>query len=52
MCKCGCDGPINGLADSVLQPIRDQPGEDETIQWTGLPGEIEINCNSKQGEKV
>ena len=26
-----------GMPDSRLRPIRDQPGEDETLTWAGLP---------------
>jgi hypothetical protein len=25
--------------DSSLRPIRDQPGEDETLQWAPVPGQ-------------
>lgn len=25
------------VADNILRPIRDQPGEDETFQWAGKP---------------
>lgn len=25
------------VSDRCLRPIRDQPGEDETIKWAGLP---------------
>lgn len=27
------------LDDDWLTPIRDQPGEDETLQWVGLPAD-------------
>jgi hypothetical protein len=26
------------VADAVLRPIRDQPGEDESLQWAPVPG--------------
>ena len=29
------------IADSCLRPIRDQPGDDETLAWAGKPKEIE-----------
>lgn len=32
----------NFAPDACLRPIRDQPGEDQSIQWAGLPGELEI----------
>jgi len=41
------DPPLEDLktiADAVLRPIRDQPGEDETIRIAGLP------CTTKQPE--
>lgn len=27
-----------GMYDDCLQPIRDQPGEDETLAWAPVPG--------------
>ena len=30
------------MPDSRLRPIRDQPGEDETILWAGLPAGHEV----------
>ena len=29
------------IADARLRPIRDQPGDDETLAWTGLPQHAE-----------
>lgn len=31
-------GTIVFSADAHLRPIRDQPGEDETLQWAPVPG--------------
>lgn len=31
------DGKEWVFADMQLRPIRDQDGEDETLQWAGLP---------------
>lgn len=28
--------------DSRLRPIRDQPGEDETLSWAGLPQNVGV----------
>lgn len=28
--------------DSRLRPIRDQPGDDETLTWAGLPNRQEV----------
>lgn len=28
------------MPDAYLRPIRDQPGEDETLTWAGLPKPI------------
>jgi len=28
---------IGHIADKRLRPIRDQPGDDETLAWAGLP---------------
>lgn len=33
-------GTTDMIADSCLRPIRDQPGDDETLAWAGRPGEI------------
>ena len=30
--------------DKNLRPIRDQPGEDETLGWAGLPGKVEVSA--------
>lgn len=30
------------ITDEALRPIRNDPGQDETIAWAGLPGELEI----------
>lgn len=27
------------IADFLLRPIRDTPGEDETLQWAPVPGQ-------------
>jgi len=35
----GRRGLCEGIADKDLRPIRDQPGQDETLQWAGLPNE-------------
>lgn len=32
-------GWIEAAHDEYLQPLRDQPGPDETIAWAGLPGQ-------------
>ena len=29
-----------GIADAILRPIRDQPGDDETLTWAGKPQEV------------
>ena len=31
---------IGSIEDSRLKPIRDQPGQDETLTWAGKPSEI------------
>lgn len=34
-------GGFEGAArDCALRPIRDQPGEDETLTWAGKPQEV------------
>jgi hypothetical protein len=33
----GCDEPSLGVTDIALRPIRDNDGEDETLQWAGKP---------------
>ena len=30
-------GSYKGIADQHLRPIRDQPGEDETLTWAPVP---------------
>lgn len=30
-------GAILAVGDDEVRPIRDQPGEDETLTWAGLP---------------
>ena len=30
-------GELIGCCDSKLRPIRDQPGEDETLTWAPVP---------------
>lgn len=30
------------IRDENLRPIRDQPGDDEALTWTGLPGKVEV----------
>lgn len=31
---------FDSLPDDYLRPIRDQPGEDETLQWLPVPDEV------------
>jgi hypothetical protein len=31
-----------GARDTDLRPIRDQPGQDETLSWKALPSPVEI----------
>lgn len=31
------NAPTGNVHDSRLRPIRDQPGDDETLLWAGLP---------------
>ena len=34
-------GTVHNLwLDADLRPLRDEPGQDETLQWAGLPKEI------------
>ena len=28
---------IRAFSDAGLRPLRDQPGDDETLEWAGLP---------------
>lgn len=37
-----CGNTHNLWLDADLQPLRDQPGEDETLLWAGLPQEREV----------
>ena len=37
MSRAGAGGRKVRCADSALRPIRDQPGDDETLTWAGLP---------------
>ena len=30
------------VADHCLRPLRDQPGDDETLEWSGLPINIGV----------
>lgn len=32
-----CGNTHNLWLDADLRPLRDEPGEDETLQWAGLP---------------
>lgn len=32
---------VRPILDSRLTPIRDQPGEDETLAWAPVPGQLE-----------
>jgi hypothetical protein len=32
-----CSGVVEAAADEYLQPLRDQPGPDETLAWAGAP---------------
>lgn len=34
------DGIPYGAPDSWLRPLRDNPGEDETLSWAGLPKKV------------
>ncbi len=36
------NGRIYDIADGCLRPIRDQPGQDETLTWKALPSPLEI----------
>lgn len=33
-------GTLDGVADAVLRPIRDNPGQDETLMWKDVPSSI------------
>lgn len=33
-------GQLNALWDGALRPIRDEPGQDESLTWAGLPQEV------------
>jgi len=37
-----CSGVVEAAADEFLQPLRDQPGRDETLAWAGLPWQYPI----------
>lgn len=42
---CGCgkrhSGMTNTLPDAHLRPLRDDEGDDETLQWAGKPHSVE-----------
>jgi len=38
----GPKGLAWAIPDSDLRPIRDQPGEDETLTWAGMPGQLTV----------
>lgn len=37
------------IHDDQLRPLRNDPGQDETIAWAGLPEEIEIPVQEVAG---
>ncbi len=36
------DGRMISFYDGHLKPIRDQPGEDETLTWAPVPSTVEV----------
>lgn len=34
------DGHLLAWVDSMLRPIRDQEGDDETLSWASVPDEV------------
>lgn len=42
VCICGCGCVVNGVADTLLRPIRGQAGDDETLAWAGKPAPVEV----------
>jgi len=39
-----CGNTHNLWMDADLRPLRDEPGEDETLSWAGLPQNMEIEA--------
>lgn len=43
---------VSGCDDSVMLPIRDQPGEDEMLRIAGLPQELPVDLIKREAERV
>lgn len=41
-------GRANVVADDCLKPLRDKPGEDETLKWAGKPQPKTIKVTSEE----
>lgn len=39
-----CGNTHNLWLDADLRPLRDEPGEDETLRWAGLPQELAVQA--------
>ena len=39
-----CGNTHNLWLDADLRPLRDEPGEDETLSWAGLPQDHDITA--------
>jgi len=46
--RVGVSAGCGAVPDAWLRPIRDQPGEDETLTWAGRPNELPVQIIEKE----